>query len=136
MLDCRQKTSKPSTVPVVATVTPVTPAEMVPLPVHPCEFPLGACVKTARFGPALVVKFRPLDGIYQVCQSRVSSLAGLGDNGMGPGVFTTKLVLDVMHVKTKQLMATFFFGGGEGFYPWLEVGGWHPGGCVPPRLRH
>ena len=36
-------------------------------PVHPCDFPPGACVKTSGFGPALVTKFRPEDGIYQVC---------------------------------------------------------------------
>ena len=33
---------------------------------HPCEFIRGSCVKTTRLGPALVVRFRPEDGIYQV----------------------------------------------------------------------
>lgn len=43
-----------------------SPSKAVSVPLHSCDFPPGACVKTRRFGPALVTKFRPEDGIYQV----------------------------------------------------------------------
>ncbi|CAN0368501.1 unnamed protein product [Ectocarpus sp. 12 AP-2014] len=43
-----------------------SPSKAASVPLHSCDFPAGACVKTKELGPALVTKFRPEDGIYQV----------------------------------------------------------------------